>query len=69
MTEEKHQTNLPPKLAKPAQRALAGVDILTIEQLAKWSEKDLMDLHGMGPKAMGQLREALNEKGLSFAKK
>jgi predicted flap endonuclease-1-like 5' DNA nuclease len=69
MTVEKHQTNLPPKLAKPAQRALAGADILTIEQLAKWSEKDLMDLHGMGPKAMGQLREALNEKGLSFVKK
>lgn len=69
MTVEKQQTNLPPKLAKPAQRALAGADILTIEQLAKWSEKDLMDLHGMGPKAMGQLREALNEKGLKFAKK
>lgn len=69
MTVEKQQTNLPPKLAKPAQRALAGADIITIEQLAKWSEKDLMDLHGMGPKAMGQLREALNEKGLSFAKK
>lgn len=69
MTVEKQQTNLPPKLAKPAHRALAGADIFTIEQLAKWSEKDIMDLHGMGPKAMGQLREALNEKGLSFAKK
>ena len=66
---EKHKTNLPSKLAKPAQRALAGADIITIEQLAKWSEKELMNLHGMGPKAMGQLREALNEKGLSFAKK
>ncbi|MDM5317123.1 helix-hairpin-helix domain-containing protein [Fictibacillus sp. b24] len=61
-------TNLPNKLAKPAQRALASAGISTIEQLTSWTETELMKLHGMGPKAMGQLLDALKEKGLSFKK-
>lgn len=62
----KSETNLPPKLAKPAQRALASAGISTIEQLTNWTEIDLMKLHGMGPKAMVQLQAALEEKGISF---
>ncbi|MET3728365.1 putative flap endonuclease-1-like 5' DNA nuclease [Fictibacillus halophilus] len=59
-------TNLPSKLAKPAERALTSAGITTIEQLTDWRESDLKKLHGMGPKAMGQLLAALQEKGLSF---
>ncbi|WP_411502219.1 DNA-binding protein [Brevibacillus centrosporus] len=54
-------------MAKPAQRALAQAGFFRLEQLAKVSEAELLKLHGMGPKAMGQLRAALAEKGLSFA--
>lgn len=56
-----------PKLAAPAQRALQGVGVTTLEQLTKISEAELMQLHGMGPNALGKLRQALAEKGLSFA--
>lgn len=72
MTENKnHQSNLPEsdlpsKLAKPAQRALAGAGFVRLEQLARVSEDEVLKLHGMGPKAMDQLRRALAEKGLSF---
>ncbi|MED1864458.1 DNA-directed RNA polymerase subunit alpha C-terminal domain-containing protein [Fictibacillus nanhaiensis] len=59
-------TNLPLKLAKPAKRALTSAGISKIEQLTDWKEADLKKLHGMGPKAMGQLLAALQEKGLSF---
>jgi DNA-directed RNA polymerase alpha subunit len=55
-----------PRLAKPARRALANAGITRLAQLGEVSEEDLARLHGMGPKALGQLREALAEAGLSF---
>jgi hypothetical protein len=60
--------DLQPKVAAPAQRALAGAGISRLEQLTTMTEADLKKLHGMGPKALGQLREALEAKGLSFSK-
>jgi hypothetical protein len=35
--------------------------------LSKITETEVLKLHGMGPKAMGIIRIALEEKGLSFA--
>ena len=61
------ENNLPVGLAKPAQRALTGAGYSRLEQLAKVSEAEIKKLHGMGPKAMGQLRRALADNGLSFA--
>ena len=59
-------SDFPIKLAGPAQRALIGAGYTRLEQLTKISEAELRQLHGMGPKAIGQLRDALNAKGLSF---
>lgn len=59
--------DLPAKLASPARRALAGAGYLRLEQLTTVSEGELKRLHGMGPKALTQLREALAEHGLTFA--
>jgi predicted flap endonuclease-1-like 5' DNA nuclease len=59
--------DLPDGLAKPAQRALAGAGYTHLEQLAGTSEKELKRLHGMGPKAIDRLREALAGHGLTFA--
>lgn len=56
-----------PKIAQPALRALAGAGIRRLEQLTSFSEEEIRQLHGMGPKALGQLRQALADKGLSFA--
>jgi ERCC4-type nuclease len=61
------QSDIPQNLGKPANRALEGAGYLRLEQVAKVSEKELMKLHGMGPKAIERLREALFEKGLSFS--
>ena len=60
-------TDLPARLAAPAKRALANADYTSLEQLATVTEAELKRLHGMGPKALGQLRDALAEQGLSFA--
>ena len=56
----------PPGLAAPAARALANAGITTLEQLADVSERELRQLHGMGPNAIGKLRAALEARGLSF---
>ena len=63
-----HPENDLPKLASPAQRALAGAGIQRLEQLTRLSEEDLKQLHGIGPNALKQLHQALRAKGLSFAK-
>ena len=55
-----------PKLAAPAQRALNSAGITHLEQLTKVTEAELGQLHGMGPKALGILRETLKAQGLSF---
>ena len=58
---------LPGALAQPAQRALANAGYTRLEQLAGVSEAEIARLHGIGPKALGQLRQALAERGLAFA--
>lgn len=55
-----------PKIGAPAGRALASAGITQLEQLVKVSEKELRQLHGMGPNALGKLRDALAEHGLAF---
>lgn len=58
---------LPDKMAAPAQRALAGAGVTTLNDLTRFTEAEVLALHGMGPKVMEQLRHALAEWGLSFA--
>ena len=65
--QEQPESNLPTGLARPAQRALAAAGYRRLEQLAKVSEAQLAQLHGIGPKAIGLLRRALTAEGLSFA--
>jgi hypothetical protein len=59
--------NLPAGLSKPAQRALANAGYTDLEQLTRVSAAELGKLHGMGPKAIEQLRLALAEHDLAFA--
>jgi len=56
-----------PKLAAPAQRALAAAGYTSLTQLSKVSEAEVKKLHGIGPNAIKQLRRALSAKGLSFS--
>lgn len=55
-----------PKLAAPAQRALASIGVNSLEDLTKLSEAELAALHGMGPSTLKVLRKHLRENGLSF---
>ncbi|MGD7008767.1 DNA-binding protein [Metabacillus sp. 84] len=58
-----------PRIGKPAVRALEGAGYTILEQLNGVSEAELSTLHGMGPKAIGLIQEALHEKGMSLKNK
>jgi predicted flap endonuclease-1-like 5' DNA nuclease len=55
-----------PSIGSPARDALALAGVTRLEQLPAWSEKELLALHGVGPKAVRILRDALAERGLRF---
>jgi hypothetical protein len=67
-SKQKGNSDLPVKLGAPAERALASAGIKKLKDLTKFSEAEIKQLHGVGPNAMGKLRQALDEKGLSFAR-
>lgn len=56
-----------PRTSQPASRALASAGYHRLEQLTTVRASELLRLHGMGPKAIRILREALAERGWSFA--
>jgi dihydrofolate reductase len=62
------ESDLPTGIGKPAEQALAVAGYNRLELIAQVSEKEILKLHGVGPKAVGLLRQALAAKGLSFAK-
>ena len=59
--------DLPDGLSNPARRALATIGITQLDQITAHREKDILNLHGMGPKGIRILREALAARGLAFA--
>lgn len=56
-----------PRIGSPAYFALKNNGIV-LADLPKYSEKQLLDLHGVGPRAIRILGEYLKENGLSFAR-
>ncbi len=54
-------------LAAPARRALENKGIRSLQQLAMFSEADILVLHGMGPGSLPKLRAALQAEGLAFS--
>ncbi len=53
-------------LSAPARRALQNAGIHTVEQLARFTEKEILALHGLGPSSLPILADALRRKGLNF---
>jgi hypothetical protein len=55
-----------PRIGAPATRALTSVGITRLSQLTDHRAEELLKLHGMGPRAIKILRQALADQGLSF---
>ncbi len=54
-----------PKVGAPATRALQGAGYNSLESLAGANQKDLLVLHGFGPRAVRIINEALTQAGLA----
>lgn len=65
-TTHPNQAAFPRGVSGPALRALKAAGVRSVADLSRWSEKDLAALHGMGPKALTILRDALVASGRRF---
>jgi hypothetical protein len=61
------QTGIPAGIGQPARRALIAEGYTNLEQLTQVTAAEFGRLHGVGPKAVRLMHEALSERGLSFA--
>jgi predicted flap endonuclease-1-like 5' DNA nuclease len=57
--------DLPP-IGRPANSALLNAGISTLAQVAALRRRELLAMHGVGPKAVRLLEAALAERGLAF---
>ncbi|WPR70349.1 RNA polymerase alpha subunit C-terminal domain-containing protein [Flavobacterium sp. NG2] len=55
-------------LGAPARRALENNGIITVEQLSKFSEKEILSFHGMGKSSLPKLQKILTDNKLEFKK-
>ena len=67
--KKSRSNDLPAKLGAPAERALADAGIKNLKQLTKFTEAEIKQIHGVGPNALGKLRQALADQGLLFKEK
>jgi predicted flap endonuclease-1-like 5' DNA nuclease len=58
--------DLPNEIGKTAARELSRNGITSLRQVAGHSKKELLAIHGVGPKAIAILGDALAEKGLDY---
>ena len=59
--------DFPPNIGAPATRAITRAGIVSLTDLTGWSEAELGELHGVGPKAITILGTALDDAGKAFA--
>jgi hypothetical protein len=56
-----------PKIGMPATNAFLHLGYTRLKQLTTLTEKEALSIHGVGPKAVGILKEAFKTRGWSFA--
>jgi uncharacterized protein YdhG (YjbR/CyaY superfamily) len=57
------------ELSAPAKRALTNFGIKSLKDLSRYTEKEILKLHGMGPSSIPKLKAALKKSGLQFKEK
>ena len=56
-----------PRVGAPAKRALLGAGLTSLTDVAALTERQVREMHGVGEKAVQQLRQAMADQGLRFA--
>ena len=58
--------DLPDEIGKTAARELSSHGITSLQQVADHSKRELLAIHGVGPKAIAILGDALAARGLQY---
>ena len=66
--QDKPETGFLALLSGPARGALEHAGITTLTELSRHSEREILELHGMGPKSLPVLRQALQDANLAFTR-
>ncbi|MFB5660353.1 RNA polymerase alpha subunit C-terminal domain-containing protein [Alteribacillus sp. HJP-4] len=64
--EKKPDTGFLSLLSSPARSALEHEGITSLQKLSAYTEREILQLHGMGPRSMPILRNELQSQGLAF---
>ena len=64
--ERKPNDNFLALIAAPARRALETNGITKLQQLSEYSEKEVLNFHGMGKSTIPKLQKLLSDKELTF---
>ncbi|MCT8137770.1 hypothetical protein H1D32_08370 [Anaerobacillus sp. CMMVII] len=64
--ENKPESGFLSKLSSPAKNALVHEGIDNLQELSKYTEKQILKIHGIGPASLPIMRSLLKEEGLSF---
>ncbi|KQL36029.1 RNA polymerase alpha subunit C-terminal domain-containing protein [Psychrobacillus sp. FJAT-21963] len=64
--ENKPKSGFLSKLSSPAKNALVHEGINTLQELSKYTEKEILKIHGIGPASLPIMRTSLEGEGLSF---
>ncbi|MGD6871054.1 RNA polymerase alpha subunit C-terminal domain-containing protein [Sutcliffiella horikoshii] len=67
--ENKPKASFLSKLSSPARNALIQKEVDTVQKLSKYTEKEILNFHGIGPASLPIMRASLEEEGLSFMDK
>ena len=63
MSNDRDESEFAGVVSRPAQRALEAAGFTSLEELTHVSEKDLLALHGFGPKGIRMLNAVLARDG------
>jgi hypothetical protein len=61
-----NESAFPKGISGPSLRALKSAGIKSLTEASRWTEADLGELHGMGPKGIRILKSALKLQGRKF---
>lgn len=64
--ENKPESGFLSKLSSPARNALVHEGIDTLQKLSKFTEKEILKIHGIGRASLPIMKTSLEENGLSF---
>ena len=67
--KNKKQSNFGVKLSAPALRALLNAKIKKLRDLSRYTEREIEELHGMGPKALNLLKSKMRASRIYFKNK